>query len=90
MPASTLEATVRDTFDIPSDAELQRLDVRNMGPPAPLKHTLEELEAMDEGTVLVQLNDRAPQFLFPKLTDRGYEYDTVETEEAVVTGIWSA
>lgn len=40
---------------------------------------------MDNG-VLVQYNDRVPQFLYPKLDDRGYEY---ETDDAVVTAIWA-
>jgi len=39
--------------------------------------------------VLIQYNDRAPQHLYPKLSDRGYEYETIETENAVVTVIWS-
>ena len=36
---------------------------------------------MDDGLVLVQLNDRVPQYLYPKLTDRGYEYETTETDD---------
>jgi hypothetical protein len=40
--------------------------------------------------VFIQYNDRAPQFLFPKFVDRGYMYDTVETDESVVTVIWAA
>jgi hypothetical protein len=36
----------------------------------------------------VQVNDRAPQHLSPKLMDRGYEFETVEDEEAVLTTIW--
>jgi TusA-related sulfurtransferase len=90
MATGTLEAVVRDRLEIPSDAKRERLDVRNMGPPKPLKETLERLEAMDDDMVLVQLNDRDPQFLYPKLIDRGYEYDTVETDKAVVTGIWKS
>lgn len=88
MAASTLEQTVRETFDIPADAPLERLDVRNLGPPKPLKNTLELLADLDEETVLVQVNDRAPQHLYPKLDDRGYSYDTLETDKGVVTGIW--
>jgi hypothetical protein len=39
--------------------------------------------------VLVQVNDRAPRHLYPKLDDRGYEYATVETGDGpVVTTIW--
>jgi TusA-related sulfurtransferase len=90
MATRTLEAVVDDQLDIPTDAKREQLDVRNLGPPKPLKETLERLEAMDDDTVLVQFNDREPQFLYPKLIDRGYEYDTVETDKAVVTGIWKS
>jgi hypothetical protein len=38
--------------------------------------------------MLVQVNDRAPQHLYPKLEDRGYDYASVEVGDAVVTGIW--
>jgi len=40
--------------------------------------------------VLVQRNDRAPQFLYPKLDDRGYAHETIEADGAVVTAIWMA
>jgi hypothetical protein len=87
MAASTLEATAREALDVPEDARIERLDVRNLGPPKPLKNTLELLETLDDETVLVQLNDREPQFLYPKLGDRGYRYETVETDEGVLTGV---
>ncbi len=73
--------------DAPSK-EAVTLDVRSLGPPQPLVKTLETLEEMDE-MVLIQYNDRAPQHLYPKLADRGYQYETIETENAVVTVIWS-
>jgi len=38
----------------------------------------------------VQVNDRAPQHLYPRLEERGYSYDTVETDEGVVTVVWRA
>lgn len=37
---------------------------------------------------LIQRNDRAPQFLYTKLEDRGYRYETVERDGDVVTVIW--
>jgi hypothetical protein len=46
------------------------------------------LANLPDETVLIQYNDRAPQFLFPKLQDRGYAHDTVETDDGVVTAIW--
>ena len=75
----------------PPRAPRETLDVRNLGPPKPLANTLERLAGLGTDTVLVQLNDRAPQHLYPKLDDRGYEYGTVETDDGiVVTSIWQA
>lgn len=73
--------------DAPTDRPQETIDVRELPPPEPLRQTLERLAESDDA-VLVQRNDRAPQHLYPKLADRGYEYDTVETDEAVVTVIW--
>jgi uncharacterized protein (DUF2249 family) len=87
--ASTVDytGTALEAVDVPADAAVETLDVRELGPPKPLKETLERLVDLDDGTVLVQVNDRAPQHLYPKLTDRGYEYETVEVADAVVTVI---
>jgi hypothetical protein len=76
--------------DAPADRQREILDVRDLGPPKPLTETLETLAEFpdDARTVLVQVNDRAPQHLYPKLTDRGYEFETVNDEEAVLTTIW--
>jgi hypothetical protein len=82
-PTTALERT-----DAPSDAGVEAIDARELGPPKPLQLTLERIEDLSAGTVLVQYNDRAPQFLFPKLSDRGYAYDTVEVDGTVVTAIW--
>jgi len=81
---------VREKIDVPVEGPFERLDVRELGPPEPLVETLERLEALDEEAILVQVNDRVPQHLYPKLDERGYAYDTVETEEATVTAIWEA
>lgn len=87
--ASTVEytETALDAVDVPADAAVETLDVRALGPPKPLTETLERLVDLEDGVVLVQINDRAPQHLYPKLTDRGYEYETVDVADAVVTVI---
>ena len=85
----TMKQAVTDQLGVPADAPRERLDVGNLGPPKPLKNTLERLAELDDDTVLVQLNDRAPQHLSPKLEDRGYEYETAEMEDGVVTAIWT-
>jgi len=73
--------------DAPADEPVERLEVADLGPPHPLKKTLERLAEMDGG-VLVQYNDRAPQHLYPKLDDRGYSYETLEYDDEIVTVIW--
>ncbi|WP_340100648.1 DUF2249 domain-containing protein [Salinibaculum salinum] len=87
MPATEAETLVREELGVPADASTEELDVRNLGPPKPLKKTLETLAELADDVVLVQLNDRAPQHLYPKLDDRGYEYETAKTEDVVVTAI---
>ena len=85
MPA--VEEYVLDT-EAPPDRARETMDARELPPPQPLQNTLERLVELDDETVLIQLNDRAPQHLYPKLTDRGYEYETIETDLGVVTVIW--
>lgn len=74
--------------DAPSDRPFETLDARDLPPPQPLQNTLERLVELDDETILVQLNDRAPQHLYPKLDNRGYQYDTVEVVVGTVTVIW--
>ncbi|WP_440772785.1 DUF2249 domain-containing protein [Natronorubrum sp. DTA28] len=84
----TYDAVVERT-DAPTDRPREVLDVRSLGPPEPLAKTLETLADSPDETVLVQRNDRVPQFLYPKLEDRGYAFETVEREDEVVTVIWT-
>ena len=86
MPSDVTALLAAET-DAPLDRGVRELDVRNLGPPKPLSETLETLPDL-EGEVLVQHNDRAPQHLYPKLADRGYAYETVETDDATITVIW--
>ncbi|RQG95878.1 DUF2249 domain-containing protein [Natrarchaeobius chitinivorans] len=79
---------VVDRTDAPPDRPRTTLDVRSLGPPEPLKRTLEQLVDLPDEAVLLQRNDRVPQFLFPKLDDRGYTYESLELDDEVVTAIW--
>ncbi|WP_435066656.1 DUF2249 domain-containing protein [Haloplanus sp. C73] len=81
-------ATYLSQTGAPDDRPCETLDASELPPPQPLRNTLERLSEMDDAAVLIQLNDRRPQHLYPKLDDRGYEYDTLETEDGVVTVIW--
>ncbi|MFB6097388.1 MAG: DUF2249 domain-containing protein [Haloferacaceae archaeon] len=74
---------------VPTDRDVELLDVRALGPPKPLTETLETLADLDEDLLLLQRNDRAPQHLYPQLEDRGYDYETVELDDQVLTAIWS-
>ncbi|MFB6206156.1 MAG: DUF2249 domain-containing protein [Haloglomus sp.] len=80
--------TAPEFAEAPTDRPRERLDVVEDGPPAPLKQTLELLADLPDETVLIQFNDRAPQYLYPKLEERGYAFETVEVDDLVVTAIW--
>jgi uncharacterized protein (DUF2249 family) len=54
------------------------LDVRGLEPPEPMVRTLEALEALPDGHVLVQVNVRVPRFLLPVLDERGFAYAVEE------------
>lgn len=87
-----IDETVDDTLRgmaAPDDRPRERMDARDLPPPEPLTNTLERLAELDDGSLLVQVNDRAPRHLYPKLEDRGYRYETAELEDRTVTAIWT-
>jgi uncharacterized protein (DUF2249 family) len=49
------------------------LDVRGMEPPEPMAHTLAVLETLPPGITLLQINERVPQFLLPRLAELGFD-----------------
>ncbi|NVB82562.1 MAG: DUF2249 domain-containing protein [Kofleriaceae bacterium] len=62
----------------PADGDVIVLDVRGLEPPEPMVRTLEALATMPRGMTLVQLNVRVPQYLLPKLAERGFTYEVRE------------
>lgn len=74
----------------PDVTDHETLDAGELPPPEPLTKTLEMLSELPEDTALVQYNDRKPQHLYPKLEERGYEYETESHGDEVVTVIWPA
>lgn len=54
------------------------LDNRGLEPPNPMIRTLEALEGMAPGSVLVIHNDRVPVYLLPQLLDAGASYEVDE------------
>ena len=80
---------VLERVGAPSDRQVEHIDVRSLGPPNPLVETLERLTDLPDDVVLIQHNDRVPEFLFPKLETRGYAYETSDQgDDEVVTVIW--
>ncbi|QGN07467.1 DUF2249 domain-containing protein [Halorhabdus sp. CBA1104] len=78
-----------EASDAPETHAVVELDVRTLGPPKPLRKTLEASADLADEEVLVQYNDRTPQHLYPKLDDRGLTYETVESEDVTVTLVWN-
>jgi uncharacterized protein (DUF2249 family) len=72
---------------VPEELDPVEIDVRDLPPPEPQQKTLETLESMADDTVLVQVNDREPQHLFPMLEERGYAAYSGGTEPTL-TAIW--
>lgn len=66
------------------DDDVILLDVRGLEPPEPMVRTLEALASMPRGKTLVQLNVRVPQFLLPKLEERGFTYEIREQSADLV------
>lgn len=67
-----------------SDDGVVVLDVRGLEPPEPMMRTLAALEELPPGKALVQLNVRTPQFLLPKLAERGFTYEVHEQSSDLV------
>lgn len=57
------------------------LDNRGLEPPNPMIRTLEALEQMAPGEVLVIHNDRVPVYLLPQLADAGADYQVEEQSD---------
>lgn len=79
---------ILDRPTVPDRPQTETLDVRELPPPKPLQETLEALADLGDDAVLIQINDRLPQHLFPKLEDRGFEFESAG-EEPVYTAIWT-
>ncbi|MDZ7850531.1 MAG: DUF2249 domain-containing protein [Halodesulfurarchaeum sp.] len=74
---------------VPEEREQTVIDVRELPPPEPLQETLGTLGETETDGLLVQINDRQPQHLFPMLEERGYEYESTGSDPAY-TAIWKS
>lgn len=77
---------------IPDDDEATLwLDVRGGTPPTPMLRTLTALDTLPRGHVLVQINSRVPDFLFPVLAERGFAWQVDDSRiDRVLVRIWHA
>lgn len=75
-------APIAPAPDVGTD-EVTVLDVRDLDPPEPMMRTLAALEKLPRGKTLLQINARVPQFLLPKLSQRGFVYEIHEQPEMV-------
>ena len=73
---------------VPTDREPIVIDVATAPPPKPLTRTVEEVASLGADELLIQLNDREPRHLFPKLDERGASYVSIDHEGSVATAIW--
>ncbi|MFB6122484.1 MAG: DUF2249 domain-containing protein [Haloferacaceae archaeon] len=73
---------------VPTDREVVIVDVRELPPPEPLTETMDALTDLGDDEMVVQVNDRVPQHLFPRLDDRGVQYESLETDDGALTALW--
>ncbi|AUV83973.1 hypothetical protein C2R22_12215 [Salinigranum rubrum] len=87
--SETADASL-SAFDdcVPTDREHTVVDVSAAPPPKPLTRTLRILADLDDDEILLQVNDREPTHLYPKLDERGAAYATVERGTSVLTAVW--
>ncbi|MCL5879126.1 MAG: DUF2249 domain-containing protein [Deltaproteobacteria bacterium] len=57
------------------------LDVRGLEPPGPMAMILETMAKLDPSKRLVVQHERVPMFLYPKLDEKGYTYETQEIDQ---------
>ncbi|HEX7128151.1 MAG TPA: DUF2249 domain-containing protein [Thermodesulfobacteriota bacterium] len=60
---------------VEGDPAVVVLDVRGLEPPEPMTRTLEALERLPEHASLLQINERVPRFLLPRLAERGFAWE---------------
>lgn len=77
-------AVTGGTAETAAEDDIVILDVRGMEPPEPMVRTLAALEELPVGKTLLQINERVPQFLLPKLEGLGFSYRVQEQDDTVV------
>lgn len=83
-PSALTPPGAADEPAMEADAGMVVLDVRELEPPEPMMRTLEALAELPRGKTLLQINQRVPQFLLPKITERGFKYEIREQSADLV------
>lgn len=73
--------------DAPNHLPCETVDVRDVPPERSRRRTLDQLADVDD-TVVVQIDDRRPAELRSDLAERGYQWQSLDAGEHVVTVIW--
>ncbi|MGB9736648.1 MAG: DUF2249 domain-containing protein [bacterium] len=66
---------------IKEEGDTVYVDVRGLEPPQPMALILETLAKLDPSKTLVVQHERVPMFLYPKLDEKGYIYETHEIDQ---------
>ncbi len=66
---------------------LQRLDLRGLDPPEPMRRALEAVEALKSGETLQIITDREPLLLYRELDRRGHSHASESDPEGFRTTI---
>lgn len=66
---------------------LQRLDLRGLDPPEPMRRALEAVEALRSGKALQIITDREPLLLYRELDRRGHSHVTESDPDGFRTTI---
>lgn len=88
MPETVPDSLAAFDDSVPTDRAVRVVDVVTAPPPKPLTETLREVASLDDDELLVQVNDRTPKYLFPKLDERGVAYTSVDGDDHILTAIW--
>jgi uncharacterized protein (DUF2249 family) len=66
---------------------VQRLDLRGLDPPEPMRRALEAVEALESGEALQIVTDREPLLLYRELDRRGHSHVNESDPEGFRTTI---
>lgn len=66
---------------IREEADTVYLDVRGLEPPQPMAMILETLAKLAASKTLIVQHERIPMFLYPKLNEKGFSYETHEIDQ---------